>query len=576
MPSSPFPFMKAIDGDGTFQKFWVVGLLLFVLFGGLFCVLAIGHLRYPGFTETMEGDILQQIERIARGAPPYPKADGTFVALPYLPLYPLVAAPLYRTFGDTLFVSRLISVVCALLAGGLIVAIGRRETGGWGGGLLAGALFFAGYRLMDAYLTCGLPDTMMLLWLLVGFWFFAYGKGEGGDLLWMGAFTLAFWTKQQAALLFALVVGYAVVLRRNAFPRTMLIVGWLVGVPLAYLLVGQDLGEGFFEQTWRVPLHWDRSIWFSVRRFLFVSLCQIPFLLLLSGLYTLRCHRRVATKSLPLLWFSAATVVVSLVTMMVAGSSNNHYIPMIAILSVTAAGGVLALLEEEPSPSISWIMGGVAIGVTTMTLLSRWLTSGHEIRLNAMIATVVVFLLLAARRRWRVPLLRHRATPAFLLLAGHLATAFYSPKAYLPPAGFEAARADFQRFLAEIAPETVWTSYGNVPVALSGVKMARAPSWVALEDLERQRRDPEEVEAALSPFLERFQKGNWHLLTSYPIDRIPVWRRLAGAARLVEDLGERFAPLEQIVPHWFRSRTYPRYHYRLGEPAGDSPSSLPR
>ena len=42
--------------------------------------------------------------------------------------------------------------------------------------MLAAALYFASYRIMDAWLTCALPDAMYVMWLVLGFCFFAYGR----------------------------------------------------------------------------------------------------------------------------------------------------------------------------------------------------------------------------------------------------------------------------------------------------------------------------------------------------------------------------------------------------------------
>src|SRR5918912_1633506 len=172
-----------------------LALFALVLYGGTFLYLAIRHILYPGFTEPMEGNILHSIERVAHGLTPYPEPGGEFIAFDYLPLYYVLNAPLYLIFGDSFVGPRLLSSVCALAAGGLLGLIAWRESKSRAIAFLAAALYFSGYRIMDAYLTCALPDSLLLLWLLLGFYFLAYGTKRFHDALWLIFFSLAFWTK---------------------------------------------------------------------------------------------------------------------------------------------------------------------------------------------------------------------------------------------------------------------------------------------------------------------------------------------------------------------------------------------
>src|SRR5262249_53867656 len=156
----------------------------------------------------MEGDSLQHVERAAHGLPLYPAPGGEFIALAYQPLYYFCAAPLYLLCGDSLFGPRLLSCVCAVASGGLVGWVGWRESRSAWVPLLAAALYFAGYRIMDACLTCALPDALLLFWLLAGFVCLAYGTRWWHDVLWLVFFTLAFWTKQHGAFYFASMALY--------------------------------------------------------------------------------------------------------------------------------------------------------------------------------------------------------------------------------------------------------------------------------------------------------------------------------------------------------------------------------
>ncbi len=240
-PPEPWPLLLAA---------WIAA----AAFGGVFLYLASQHVRYPGFVEVTEGDALQEIERIANGRVPYPAPGGEFVALTYTPLYFALAVPFYRAFGDSFAGPRLLSCLAAVAAGVLLAWIAWRESRSGLATALAAGLYFAGYALMDAYLTCALPDAVFLLFLLLGYCFLAYGTRRSHDLGWLFCFALAFWTKQHGALFFGFAVLYALFFRVNALPRWLIIAVFLMLGPLAYVVVGSHLGEAFFYHTFIVPV----------------------------------------------------------------------------------------------------------------------------------------------------------------------------------------------------------------------------------------------------------------------------------------------------------------------------------
>src|ERR1051325_7717913 len=88
------------------------------VYGGIFLYIAVRQILYPGFTEPMEGDILQSIERVAHGLTPYPRPGSEFIPLDYMPLYYYLSAPLYHVFGDSFIGPRLISAFAAIASGG--------------------------------------------------------------------------------------------------------------------------------------------------------------------------------------------------------------------------------------------------------------------------------------------------------------------------------------------------------------------------------------------------------------------------------------------------------------------------
>jgi len=538
---------------------------------GLFVYIAARHVLYPGFTETMEGDALQHIARIAQGRPPYPSPGAEFIPLSYMPLFYYLAAPLHLLLGDTLAGPRLISALAALLAGGLIGWIVWRESGSRPLACLGAALYFSSYRLMDAYLVCALPDSLMLFWLLAGFCFFAYGTRPLHDALWLLLSILAFWTKQHAAFFFALAVLYALLFRRNHLPKWLIAGVMLAGGPLAYYLLGPWFGDGFFLHTFVVPGRWEHRAVFSVRRMALVLSCYVPFLLLLTSVYLVASTEWRRLRFTPLGWFVLSGLVATAVTMTAAGSSNNHYIPLIAALSATAALGIPPLIRG----AVRWWLGGLLLGVTAVsaavTIVALRSYAGHDISYVPPVATASALVLFAVL--WRVAEPARGGALASVLLAGHLVIAFYYPARYLPVDGYSEALAALRAEIRALDGQVIWVPYGNVPAELTALKLPSSPSWVALEDVERQVNAAEEARRDLEPFLARIRGApGLHILSDDRIEGVPVWRNLAPRLALVRDFGRQFSSVRQIAYHWYGGGNYPRYLYRV-VPQAAAPSS---
>jgi 4-amino-4-deoxy-L-arabinose transferase-like glycosyltransferase len=158
-----------------------LAILSLLVFAGIFVFLAANHVAYPGFLEPMEGDVLQHIQQVCRGEAIYQTPTAEFIPLSYMPLYYVFAAPFYAVFGDSFAGPRLLSCLCAAISGGLCCWIAWRESRLATASCVAGALFFSSYRIMNASLTVALPDSLLLVWLLSGFAFLAYGTRRWHD-----------------------------------------------------------------------------------------------------------------------------------------------------------------------------------------------------------------------------------------------------------------------------------------------------------------------------------------------------------------------------------------------------------
>ncbi len=537
-----------------------------LVYGGLFAFLCVQHVMYPGFLELMEADTLHQIGRIAAGKPAYPLPDGEFIALAYNPLYYFVSAPLVAWLGDGFAGPRLISALCAMTAGGIIGWIAWKESQSRAIAAMAAALYFSSYRLMDAWLTCALPDAMLLVWVLLGYCGLAYGRTRLHDIAWLLCFTLAFWTKQHGAFFFGFAVLYALLFRRNALPRWAFVVGLILGGPVSYFAIGRFLGDGFFQQTLSVPGHWERSVGISARRTVFVLVEFVPFACLLSWVYLRRAIRVRPVTVTPLAWFTLTTFAATFVTMMVVGSSNNHYIPFLSALCVTSALGMHELLNSERLRGIGWGLTGIVLASTAVTWISLRQDGHHAIPVFVPFVAVIVLAAFGLLKRF-VPTESVRAAcVGVALTVGQFAAGFFYLADYVRPVGFTEGLTQLRGELAHLDGPLIWTPWGRCPTTLIEHDTLAAPSIVALEDMVRQQNLTQSSEELLAPFHERIRGlPKLYLLADRRIEDEVVWNTVAVEWELVRDFGREFFSVRQITRHWFGGGGFPRYLYRKRE-----------
>jgi 4-amino-4-deoxy-L-arabinose transferase-like glycosyltransferase len=533
-----------------------------MLYGGLFVYLALRHIFYPGFIETTEGDVLQQIARIAHGLTPYPKPGGEFISLPYLPLYQAVSAPLYLLFGDSFMGPRIVSCVLAVASGVLVGLIAWRETRSAAAGCVASALYFSGFRIMDAYLTAALPDSMMLFWLLLGLYFFAYGKSRLQDLLWLLFFSLAFWTRQHGAFFFGFAALYGLIFRKNYLPKWSLVAGTLIGGPVSYLLLGRLLGDGFFLHTFVIPGRWEHGVWFGVRRSVFILACTIPFSTLLTAFHLKNAVRWHERRIAPLAWFALSTLFSATFTMTSSASSNNHYIPLIAVFAATAGAGFHALATSQSPTRLGGLLSGLTLvtGISTYVALKAY--DNHHISQAPpfVAAGVTIGYFLVRYLSSQASVLR--ASGAALLVIGQFGASFYNPGDFLPVKGYQEELIQLQAEIAKHHGRVIWIPYGYVPASLTGIKILSTPSCVATDDIERQKTSPEKIQSELQAWGARFNSlSDVYILSHTVPDHIPACGAFTKGLKLVEDFGDKFSAVRQITFHWYSGGEYPRYLY---------------
>jgi hypothetical protein len=189
--------------------------------------------------------------------------------------------------------------------------------------------------------------------------------------------------------------------------------------------------------------------------------------------------------------------------MMATGSSNNHYIPFIAIMACTAALGVQFIVVH----GIPRWLGASLVLITVATIIVTGLSIrqyGIQSRIPVyppIVAGVVLFSYFSMTRiRMGCP--GTSLVTVILLSIGQYAASFYYPPSFLSDQDYSVALALLRSEIQCIDGDVVWIDYGYVPSALTGIKLSRSPSWVAIEDIDRQEISDDARHERLKPLVD--------------------------------------------------------------------------
>lgn len=410
-----------------------------------------------------------------------------------------------------------------------------------------------------------------------------YGTRGWHEAAWLTLFTLAFWTKQHGAFFFGFAVLYALLFRTNIWPRWTFVVGLLFGGPTLYFSLGQLLGDGFFQQTFVVPGHWERSVSHSARRTAFVLIEFLPFALLGAAI-----HLRTAVRFRPLrisgsAWMLATSLLATLATMTVAGSSNNHFIPFVAASLLCCALGVNKLLCITATTQLRRTLGcgfAAALVLTSaVTILAIRSFPHHAIPVfvPGVAAVALIGFAILCVLQTRAAKQSDASQPsrfgadvcsnsgfAFLLIAAQFGTQYFQWTQQIADPRLDAGLDRLQADLRNLDGNVAWLPYGYVPIKLTGTAILTFPSTVALEDIVRQKNVAGTTVDRLAPFFERMRtQERLYVLSDERIESIVVWNEIPAHWILVKDYGAELSGVQQITRHWFGGGSYPRYLYRM-------------
>jgi hypothetical protein len=189
---------------------WDTALLaLGVWFIGAYVGAALLRLGYPFEIEWMEGAVVDHVRRIMTGHTLYVQPSLRFVPFVYPPLYFYLGALVSTPLGAGLLPLRLLSFTASVGCFSLIFALVHRETGRPKGAFLAVAFFAACYPASGGWYDLARVDTVCLCLLLGGAYLLRFHETPSGWTAAAIVLSLAFFTKQSAAIVAAPLLCYA-------------------------------------------------------------------------------------------------------------------------------------------------------------------------------------------------------------------------------------------------------------------------------------------------------------------------------------------------------------------------------
>lgn len=236
-------------------------LLIFVLFGlgvvylGDFVAIVASRITYPFDIEWMEGGMIGNAIELVKSGSMYKSPSVAYIPYIYMPFYPLVSAAGIAVFGINYWFPRLISVVSTLVCVYVLFRILKKETQNTWSSAACSMLFLATYEISGFWFDIARVDMLYLGLNSLALYGFLYSKSIKGLLVSGLLLSLAFWTKQGAALVIVPLVVYFILNKMWRQPGYLRAFSGLVLFNLAigaYFLVSS--GGYFWYYVGTVPM----------------------------------------------------------------------------------------------------------------------------------------------------------------------------------------------------------------------------------------------------------------------------------------------------------------------------------
>jgi hypothetical protein len=327
-----------------------LALLLLVVRLGIalfeYAQLARAALAFPFPLDYGEGPMLDQTLRLAQFENIYRNSFAwpAYTVSNYPPVFQLIQAPLARIFGPAFWYGRLISIVSAVSAAGLIGLILNTLTGDWIAAAIGGLTLLAFPYLLQGSILDRV-DALALALSLGGLYATVrWPEHRRGPLVAGLLFMAAVFTNPRYALaapLTAFVWLWQLEHRRQAFRMAAIVVGSCVVLFLSLNLITQG---GFYLNT--VLANLTSFSWYTVTSYLVTLYLNAGYLVIGCLIFIVIERLGQATRSWPLVVPYCLGAACMTLTVGMANSSVNDLLEAIAALCL-ASGAFIAWAGES-------------------------------------------------------------------------------------------------------------------------------------------------------------------------------------------------------------------------------------
>ncbi len=326
-------------------------------------------LRFPYALDYGEGQILDQINRLAHFQPIYFTSRATntppYTIANYPPLYQLIQAPFVWIFGPAFWYGRLITILSVLAAGVFIALTIHTLTGNWMAGVIGGLTTLCMPQIIDWSPFIRVDQLALALSFAALFIVVRWPKGRGGLIAASAFMVAAAYTKQSYALSVPL-AAFVWLLSQKQFKRAFQLAGIVAGAGALIfgLLMLATRGSFFFNI---ITATQSKFVWDTVRHTFDDLYNRLPLLMFGSGLFVLLgLWGKIRPKTWALVSAYLVGAIIETITIGKDGSSINYLYELSAAFGLVA-GSVIAWPGKNFrwASAIAMILLGTQIGSMT-------------------------------------------------------------------------------------------------------------------------------------------------------------------------------------------------------------------
>lgn len=323
---------------------------------GLYLYAVAQMLPYPYPLEVYETSNLAQSIVFLKTGQIYAEPTFHHQAMMYMPLYFYATAAAMTLFGKTLLAGRVVSLLATLAIVGIIYRWLRREQFPSAFAAAAAATFLGLFYMLGKWYHTVHVDMLMVALLWAGLLLLHFSKNTRHAIVAGAVLALAFYTKQQTALVVApLLLIMALYDFRRAF-----VAGFAMGAAaLALVALEAWRSDGWFlyyafEMPGSMPKRWFLWPWFFLQDLLLAQ----PVLVGLSGYFLVDCLRGNSDKRrYDYIGLTIGCLLSACLSRLHTGGWVNVLIPMWVGIIVMAFLGLRLLLERRPKDRLlAWAL----------------------------------------------------------------------------------------------------------------------------------------------------------------------------------------------------------------------------